>query len=67
MPVKLATALWVLSCARRDLVIADTVLDQYFDEIPVPKRVELQLARADLEWVIEQVMEKICVKSKVRN
>jgi hypothetical protein len=63
--MKPETAKWLLNCAMRDHAQAEQILDTYFNVLPVDKRVELQLAKARLEFVIEETLEKLQAKTKV--
>jgi hypothetical protein len=63
--MKAETAKWLLGCAVRDQRQAEEILDKHFNDLPVDKRVELQLAKAKLEWVIEETLEKLQGQTKV--
>lgn len=52
-------ARWLLVTAEHSRAEAEAILDAYFATLPVDRRVQLQLAKAEFEWTIEQVSEVI--------
>lgn len=46
--------MWDLAIAQTSLEEVTRILDAYFSVLPLQKRVDLQLAKANLEWAIEQ-------------